>query len=156
MKELYTDVQIWHAIHELSNIRARYDISNEKDLLKYDACSLGIKALRKSLRMENNLRKQWRLGKTSIYVSVLESADRGVSKTSAQACGFKSHPKHHRLDRVGSLLGETVWQIGKTVDCWTDSFDMLPWWKAYTFALRANASDGLRAHIPPVAPPRKG
>ena len=28
--------------------------------------------------------------------------------------------------------------------------------KAYTFALRANASDGLRAHIPPVAPPRKG
>ena len=102
------------------------------------------------------MRKQWRLGKTSIYVSVLESADRGVSKTSAQACGFKSHPKHHRLDRVGSLLGETVWQIGKTVDCWTDSFDMLPWWKAYTFALRANASDGLRAHIPPVAPPRKG
>lgn len=30
MKELYTNVQIWHAIHELSDIRARYDISNEK------------------------------------------------------------------------------------------------------------------------------
>lgn len=95
MKELYTNVQIWHAIHELSDIRARYDISNEKDLFKYEACSLGIEALKRCLRMKSNLRKQWRLGKTSIYVSVLESADRGVSKTSAQACGFKSHPKHH-------------------------------------------------------------
>lgn len=50
MEESYTNVQIWHAIHELSNIRARYDISNEKDLLKYEACSLGIQALRKMLK----------------------------------------------------------------------------------------------------------
>lgn len=52
MKELYTNVQIWHAIHELSDIRARYDISNEKDLLKYEACSLGIEALKQMLKNE--------------------------------------------------------------------------------------------------------
>lgn len=52
MKELYTNVQIWHAIHELSDIRARYDISNEKDLLKNEACSLGIEALKKMLKNE--------------------------------------------------------------------------------------------------------
>lgn len=52
MKELYTNVQIWHAIHELSDIRAKYDISNEKDLLKYEACSLGIEALKKMLKNE--------------------------------------------------------------------------------------------------------
>lgn len=50
MEELYTNVQIWDAIHELSDIRARYDISNENDLLKYKACSLGIKALKKMLK----------------------------------------------------------------------------------------------------------
>ena len=50
MEESYTNVQIWNAIHELSDIRARYDISNEKDLLKYEACSLGIQALRKMLK----------------------------------------------------------------------------------------------------------
>lgn len=52
MEESYTNVQIWHAIHELSDIRAKYNISNEKDLLKYEACSLGIQALRKMLKNE--------------------------------------------------------------------------------------------------------
>ena len=57
-----------------------------------------------------------------------------------KACGSDSHPRYHRLDRVGSLLGETVWQIGKTVGCWTDSFDMLQWcnWRD-TLRLRRSA-----------------
>lgn len=38
--------EVWDAIHELSDIRARYNLFNAKQRPKYHACSLGIKALR--------------------------------------------------------------------------------------------------------------
>ena len=49
MEESYTNVQIWNAIHELSDIRAGYNIFDKKDMSKYEACSLGIRALRSML-----------------------------------------------------------------------------------------------------------
>lgn len=38
--------EVWEAIHELSDIRARYNLFNPKQKPKYHACSLAIKALR--------------------------------------------------------------------------------------------------------------
>lgn len=38
--------EVWEAIHELSDIRARYNLFNPKQRPKYHACSLAIKALR--------------------------------------------------------------------------------------------------------------
>lgn len=52
MDELYTNEQIWNAIHELSDIRAWYNLFDEKDLNKYGACCTAIWALRKMLEGE--------------------------------------------------------------------------------------------------------
>jgi hypothetical protein len=38
--------EVWDAIHELSDIRAKYNLFDEKQRPKYHACSLAIKALR--------------------------------------------------------------------------------------------------------------
>ena len=38
--------EVWKAIHELSDIRARYSLFDEEEREKYHACSLAIKALR--------------------------------------------------------------------------------------------------------------
>ena len=38
--------EVWDAIHELSDIRARYNLFDDEEAGKYHACSLGIKALR--------------------------------------------------------------------------------------------------------------
>lgn len=38
--------EVWKAIHELSDIRAKYSLFDEEESGKYHACSLGIKALR--------------------------------------------------------------------------------------------------------------
>lgn len=52
MDELYTEEKIWDAIHELSDIRAGYNLFDEKDLNKYGACCTAIWALRKMLEGE--------------------------------------------------------------------------------------------------------
>ena len=38
--------EVWNAIHELSDIRAGYNLFDDEELPKYYACSLAIKALR--------------------------------------------------------------------------------------------------------------
>ena len=38
--------EVWNAIHELSDIRAGYNLFDDEELPKYHACSLAIKALR--------------------------------------------------------------------------------------------------------------
>jgi hypothetical protein len=38
--------EVWDAIHELSDIRARYNLFDTEERPKYHACSLAIKALR--------------------------------------------------------------------------------------------------------------
>ena len=38
--------EVWSAIHELSDIRARYNLFDDEEAGKYYACSLAIKALR--------------------------------------------------------------------------------------------------------------
>lgn len=38
--------EVWEAIHELSDIRARYSLFEEEERPKYRACSLAIEALR--------------------------------------------------------------------------------------------------------------
>ena len=45
----FSEKEVWDAIHELSDIRAGYNIFDEKDMPKYEACSLGIQALRSML-----------------------------------------------------------------------------------------------------------
>ncbi len=42
----YTEKEIWDAIHTLSDIRAGYNLFGSNDVEKYDACSMGILALR--------------------------------------------------------------------------------------------------------------
>lgn len=42
----WNEAEVWAAIHELSDIRANYNLFDEKEQSKYRACSLGIKALR--------------------------------------------------------------------------------------------------------------
>lgn len=39
--------EVWDAIHELSDIRARFNLFDDEEWKKYHACSLAIKALRK-------------------------------------------------------------------------------------------------------------
>ena len=41
--------EVWDAIHELSDIRAGYNLFDDKEWLKYHACSLAIKALREAI-----------------------------------------------------------------------------------------------------------
>ena len=38
--------EVWEAIHELSDIRASYNLFNTEENSKYQACSIAIKALR--------------------------------------------------------------------------------------------------------------
>ena len=38
--------EVWNAIHELSDIRAGYNLLDNKEWPKYYACSLAIKALK--------------------------------------------------------------------------------------------------------------
>ena len=38
--------EVWEAIHELSDIRAGYNLFSSKERTKYHACSLAIRALR--------------------------------------------------------------------------------------------------------------
>lgn len=42
----YTEKEIWDAIHTLSDIRAGYNLFDSNDAEKYEACSIGILALR--------------------------------------------------------------------------------------------------------------
>ena len=42
--------EVWNAIHELSDIRAGYNLFDDKELDKYHACSLAIKALREAIK----------------------------------------------------------------------------------------------------------
>lgn len=46
------EIEIWQAIHELSDIRAGYNLFDEDEEKKYRSCSLAIKALRDSLSMK--------------------------------------------------------------------------------------------------------
>ena len=45
--EIWDSEEVWDAIHELSDIRAGYNLFDENEVGKYYACSLAIKALRK-------------------------------------------------------------------------------------------------------------
>lgn len=40
---------VWEAIHQLSDIRSGYSVFDENEVIKYRACSLGIKALREMI-----------------------------------------------------------------------------------------------------------
>ena len=42
--------EVWNAIHELSDIRAGYNLFDDKEIGKYHACSLAIKALREVIK----------------------------------------------------------------------------------------------------------
>ncbi len=44
--EHWNKEEVWEAIHELSDIRAGYNLFDEEESGKYHACSLAIKALR--------------------------------------------------------------------------------------------------------------
>ncbi len=46
VKVYWNKEEVWNAIHELSDIRARYNLFDDGELPKYYACSLAIKALR--------------------------------------------------------------------------------------------------------------
>lgn len=48
--EKWDKKEVWEAIHELSDIRAKYNLSDKKQRAKYHACSLAIMALRKVIR----------------------------------------------------------------------------------------------------------
>ena len=47
--ETWNKEEVWDAIHELSDIRAGYNLFDDKEWLKYHACSLAIKALREAI-----------------------------------------------------------------------------------------------------------
>ena len=42
----YTEEEVWDAIHTLSDMRAGFNCFDENDVQKYEACSMGIVALR--------------------------------------------------------------------------------------------------------------
>lgn len=42
----WDEEEVWKAIHDLSDIRAMYNMFDEEERDKYHACSLAIKALR--------------------------------------------------------------------------------------------------------------
>lgn len=58
MDELYTNEQIWDAIYELSDIRAGYNLFDERELNKYGACCTAIWALRKMLEEKKKQSKE--------------------------------------------------------------------------------------------------
>jgi hypothetical protein len=44
--ETWDKEEVWEAIHELSDIRAGYNLFDAEESRKYHSCSLAIKALR--------------------------------------------------------------------------------------------------------------
>lgn len=50
----YTKKEIWNAIHTLSDIRAGYNLFDPNDAEKYEACSIGILALREVAGIDKN------------------------------------------------------------------------------------------------------
>ena len=46
VKADWSKEEVWNAIHELSDIRAGYNLFDDEEVGKYHACSLAIKALR--------------------------------------------------------------------------------------------------------------
>ncbi len=46
VKKDWNREEVWDAIHELSDIRAGYNLFDDKEWGSYHACSLAIKALR--------------------------------------------------------------------------------------------------------------
>ena len=49
VKSDWNKAEVWDAIHELSDIRAGYNMLDDEEWSKYRACSLGIKALREAI-----------------------------------------------------------------------------------------------------------
>ncbi len=50
----YAEKEIWDAIHTLSDIRAGYNLFDPDDAEKYEACSMGILALREVAGIDKN------------------------------------------------------------------------------------------------------
>lgn len=50
----HTEKEIWDAIHTLSDIRAGYNLFDPNDVGKYEACSMGILALREVAGVDKN------------------------------------------------------------------------------------------------------
>lgn len=50
----HTEKEIWDAIHTLSDIRAGYNLFDPNDAEKYEACSIGILALREVAEADKN------------------------------------------------------------------------------------------------------
>lgn len=49
-----TEKEIWDAIHTLSDIRAWCNLFDPNDVEKYEACSMGILALREVTGVDKN------------------------------------------------------------------------------------------------------
>ena len=52
--ENHTVKEVWDAIHTLSDIRAGLNCFDANDVEKYEACSIGILALREVSESDNN------------------------------------------------------------------------------------------------------
>ena len=52
--ENHTVKEVWDAIHTLSDIRAGLNCFDANDVEKYEACSIGILALREVAESDNN------------------------------------------------------------------------------------------------------
>lgn len=52
--ENYTEKEILDAIHALSDIRAGYNLFDPDEAEKYEACSMGILALREAAGIDKN------------------------------------------------------------------------------------------------------
>lgn len=52
--ENHTVKEVWDAIHTLSDIRAGLNCFDENDVKKYEACSMGILALREVSGVDKN------------------------------------------------------------------------------------------------------
>jgi hypothetical protein len=50
----YTKKEIWDSIHTLSDIRAGCNLFDPNDVEKYEACSMGILALREVVGADKN------------------------------------------------------------------------------------------------------
>lgn len=50
----HTEKEIWDAIHTLSDIRAGCNLFDPNDVEKYEACSMGILALREAAGVDKN------------------------------------------------------------------------------------------------------
>lgn len=50
----YTEIELWDAISELSDIRAEYTAFDAKEYPKYHACSVAIDAIRTIVKVDEN------------------------------------------------------------------------------------------------------